>query len=205
VSNVAIPKGRAIIQADGLSCRVSIPARRNLFVILFLGAWLGGWYFGAASALHQLTSSAGDGQKGFLYFWLAGWTLGGFFAVGVLLWTLFGREIIELRHDALVHRRSLLGLGRTRAYDLGAVKDLRLAPTSWRIGELSFSKLLDGKGPKPDFHRAGEFWGVSGGPIAFDYGARTIRCGAGVDEAEAKIILAELQRWNPRLHVVGAA
>ena len=159
MTNVPIPKGRATIQTDGLSCRVRIPARRNLFVILFLSAWLGGWYFGAASALRQLASAAGDGQPGFLYFWLAGWTLGGLFAVAVLAWTLFGVEIIELRHDALAHRRSILGLGRTRSYDLGAVKDLRLAPTSWRIGDLNFSRLLDGKGPKPDIQRAGEFWG----------------------------------------------
>src|SRR5436190_9969174 len=204
MSNIDVPKGRATIQTDGLSCRVSVPARRNLFVILFLGAWLGGWYFGAVSALHELARAA-SGQQGFLYFWLAGWTLGGLFAVAVLLWTLFGREIIEVRYDVLAHRRSLLGLGRTRTYDLGAVKDLRLAPMAWRIGDLSFSKLFDGESPKPDIHRAGEFWGISGGPIVFDYGPRTIRCGTGLDEAEAKFIIAELQRWNPRLHVVGAA
>jgi hypothetical protein len=36
------------------------------------------------------------------------------------------------------------------------------------------------------------------GSIAFDYGARTFRFGSGVDEAEAKQILAEIQQKYPQ-------
>jgi hypothetical protein len=31
-------------------------------------------------------------------------------------------------------------------------------------------------------------------PIAFDYGARTFRCGAGVDEPEARKLIEAIQR-----------
>jgi hypothetical protein len=38
------------------------------------------------------------------------------------------------------------------------------------------------------------FWGIGGGLIAFDYGAKTFRFGASLDEAEAQDIVKELNR-----------
>jgi hypothetical protein len=37
------------------------------------------------------------------------------------------------------------------------------------------------------------FWGIGGGLIAFDYGAKTFRFGASVDESEARDIVSELK------------
>src|SRR5262249_7494828 len=123
MTTVPLPRGRATIEDDGLSLRVSLPPRRSVFLILFLGAWLGGWYFGETSAIRELTTSS-SGEQGFLVFWLAGWTVGGTLALLTFLWMLFGREVIELRPDALLHRRAILGVGRTKAYDLLNIKDL---------------------------------------------------------------------------------
>jgi hypothetical protein len=36
-------------------------------------------------------------------------------------------------------------------------------------------------------------WGIGGGAIAFDYGARTHRFGASLDEAEAKQLIPRIQ------------
>ena len=36
-------------------------------------------------------------------------------------------------------------------------------------------------------------WGMGGGVIAFDYGARTVRLGSSLDEAEALLIVRELK------------
>jgi hypothetical protein len=44
----------------------------------------------------------------------------------------------------------------------------------------------------------GYLWGMSGGLIAFDYGAQTFRFGAGVDEAEAKHILEKITARFPQ-------
>ncbi len=40
--------------------------------------------------------------------------------------------------------------------------------------------------------------GNSVGTLAFDYGAKTFRFGAGIDEAEAKQIVAEIQNKFPQ-------
>jgi len=42
-------------------------------------------------------------------------------------------------------------------------------------------------------------WGLTGGHIAFDYGAKTYRFGAGVDEAEAKQIVKQIVDRYPSL------
>ncbi len=198
-------QGRAKIENDGLSLRVLIPARRPIFAILFLGAWMVGWYFGEVSAIREITTPSGSPPGAFLVAWLVGWTIGGAFAALTLFWSLFGQESIELQADALVYRRSILGLGWRKVYSVAAIKDLRVTSPGVRLDNLTFSKFFDRKGREEERPRPGDFWGLSGGPIAFDYGARTVRCGGGVDEAEAKTIVAHLTRWNHRLQPAGAA
>ncbi len=198
------PTGRAKIANDGLSLRITIPARRNLFAILFLSAWLVGWYFGETSALRDLSKPAGTPDNAFLVFWVVGWSLGGLFATLSLLWSLFGYEVIEVQPDVLVHRRRIFGVGRSNVYSVSSIKDLRVAPPGPSISGLSFSKMFDRQRTQ-ERPRVGDFWGFTGGPLVFDYGARTVRCAAGVDEAEAKTIVMQLTRWNRRLQPAGAA
>jgi hypothetical protein len=204
MSFVEPPQGRAAITNDGLSLRISIPARGNLFAILFLGAWMVGWYVGETSAFREVFKPGGSPQGTFLVAWLVAWTIGGLFAALTLLWSLFGREVIELHPESLVHRRTILGIGRKKVYSVASIKDLRVTSPGLRFNNLSFSKLFDRQNQQ-EMPRPGDFWGLSGGPIVFDYGARTVRCGAGVDEAEAKTIVAQLTRWNRRLESTGAA
>jgi hypothetical protein len=154
--------------ADGLE--ISIPAKRNVFLFLFLSAWLAGWASGEFSAARQLLSTASHALDLFLAAWLVAWTLGGGFALYTWYWMLAGRELVLLRADALVSRRQLWGLGRSNEYDLQHVKNLRVAPMSWS---------------SHDWTATMQFWGIGGGPMAFDYGSQTVRLAAGLDEAEA--------------------
>jgi len=63
-----------VIPSDG--------GRMRYVVGVFVLCWLGGWFFGFRSALTQLLSgTAPAGPTGFLYFWLAFWTLAGAFTV----------------------------------------------------------------------------------------------------------------------------
>jgi len=202
---VPVPTGRASIEEDGLSLRVIIPASRNVFLTLFLTVWLAGWFFGESFALRDLLAPSGDIPRGFLGVWLAGWTVGGLFAGLTLLWRVLGREVLELRPDTLVHRRVILGVGPARAYDLTAVKDFRVGPPVFRVDRLSFSSLFDRQSTRPDYSRIGDAWGLSGGQVVFDYGAKTVRCGAGLDEAEAKMIVARFQQRSPRLRADSGA
>ena len=103
-----------------------MPAKRNVFVMLFLLAWLGGWAAGEVGALKGLLSGT-DGAKPFLLVWLAGWTFAGGFAALTWLWMLAGRERILLRPRTLAVRREVFGVGRTREYDLAHVRNLRVS------------------------------------------------------------------------------
>ncbi len=123
-------------------------------------------------------------------FWLAGWTIGGVAVALSLAWMILGREALAIGPEGLSLRRAILGVGITRTYDLQQVKRLRVDPRSL---DASRRRL------------AGLGWGLGDGLIAFDYGAQTVRCGASLDDAEARLILTRLTQRHPRLGAEGAA
>ena len=170
------------VTPDGL--RVVIPARRNWFVVLFLIAWLGGWVFGEASASSQLLRHE-DNDTAFLAFWLLGWTIGGAFAATAVVWQLAGREIISITSSTLLHRAEAFGLGWSRSYKASEVRNLRST-------EYASSALANQRSWLPPVTGSGF------GPVAFDYGARTIRMAPSLEEAEAKMLVLELSPRLPR-------
>lgn len=205
--SVPLARERATYVDDGMALRVILPPRRSPFVIVFLAGWLGMWFFAAKSAGGELLRSGPNGDQGFLAIWLTIWIIGGVLAAFTFLWMLFGREIIELRPDQLIVRKTLLGIPRSRGYDVTQVKDLRAGPVVLSMLDGSVLQgLFDPKRRRQyGLAQAAEMWGLAGGPIVFDYGPRTIRCGAALDEAEAKIIVERLRRRNSRLREEGAA
>jgi hypothetical protein len=169
---------------DGL--RIAIPARRNWFVILFLLAWLGGWTFGEISAAGELLHHGEKTPTGFLVFWLAAWTLGGVFAVGAVLWQVAGREVVTANSSTLTHRIEIFGLGLSRSYRASEIKNLRAT-------EYSVSPFSNQRAWFPPLYGSGF------GPVAFDYGARTIRLAPSLEEAEAKLLVHSLSSRLPHL------
>jgi len=163
--------------ADGH--RAVIPARHNWFVVLFLCAWLVGWVFGEVTVIYQLLSPSEKTPWLFLLAWLAGWTLGGAFALGAVLWQLAGREVVSVSPATLLHRVEAFGLGWSRSYKASEVKNFRATEYS----------------TNPFTNQAAWFPPLTGsgfGPVAFDYGARTLRLGAALEEAEAKLLVQKL-------------
>jgi hypothetical protein len=156
-------------QPDRLT--IVVPAARQMFVLIFLPIWLCGWAFGEASAARQLSRGAGSADL-FLIVWLCGWTLGGAGALFSFLWNLAGREILILERGLFSVRREIFGIGWTRQYQLEHVSALRVQPLD---AQASSSRRL-----------------FAAGRIAFDHGARTVRCGGSVDEAEAKQLVTLL-------------
>src|SRR6201985_1450701 len=96
-------KGRSPIQDNITDLQIIIPAKRNWFIILFLGAWLGGWFVGEVVAFRMEGGFfSGKGIPNlFVLFWLIGWTVGGFFAFRISLWNLIGKEIITVGQGGL--------------------------------------------------------------------------------------------------------
>ena len=159
--------------------RAVIPARRSWFVLLFLCFWLVGWAFGEVTVARQLLSPSEKAPDPFLYVWLVGWSLGGVFALVTILWQLAGKEIIAVSTGALVHRKEIFGLGRSWRYKISEVKNFRAL--------------------EPEIVQSvGRSGGTVQGPIAFDYGARTIRIGASLDAAEGRMLVEKLAARLPR-------
>ncbi len=176
---------RYTVEASREGLRASIPARRNWFVVLFLAAWLGGWVFGEVSAASELLSPRDKSPTAFLAFWLVGWTLGGAFCIFTVLWQLAGREVLTVTPSELTHRLEVFGLGWTRAYRRSEVKNLRAT-------EYSHNPFTNQRAWFPPLGGSGD------GPIAFDYGARTIRLAPALEESEAKMLVRELGTQFPR-------
>lgn len=168
--------------AEGL--QAIVPPKRSWFTIPFLALWLCAWAFGEFQVIGQLLNPSEKTPVGFLAVWLTGWTLGGLFALGTVLWQVAGRELITVSSSFLVHRVEALGFGRTRIYSAEKIKAFRA--TDYASGGLQNQQAM-----------APPFFGPGFGPVAFDYGAKTIRLAPSIDEAEAKVLVRELARGLP--------
>lgn len=201
MNSLPLPPERARYEDDGMLLRVSMPPRRSPFTLVFLTAWLAVWFVAAATARHELMAPGPNTDRWFVIVWMTVWVAGGGFAAFTFVWMLFGREIIELGPDQLILQRRLLGIRRSRAYDLANVKELRVGVVVPPLFDGNmFQRLLGGGASRrPDISRTWEMWGLTGGPITFDCGPKTVRCGACLDEAEGKMVIERLRRRNSRL------
>jgi hypothetical protein len=171
--------------------RITIPVRRNWFMIFFFSLWLCFW--AAAEVIVPADAIAGRpfGQGKmvpgsmllFLLAWFTLWTLGGLMVLYALLWNLAGREVISLTDGALVVRRELGVLQRARAFDLAGVRNLRYSPVVHN--PFSFSGSWGWQL---------QLMGLSGGSIAFDHGGKTHRFGNSLTEIEAARLIATIQQ-----------
>ena len=132
-----------------------------------------------------------SGGKAFMAFWLLGWLCGEIYAIAIVMWQLAGREELSFAGSNLRHRVAAAGLGRNREFSGTEIKRLRATP-------LLPSPWMDQARWMPPLFGGGH------GAIAFDYGAKTYRVGAALDEAEARSVLAEVQKQFPRM-VEGSA
>jgi hypothetical protein len=181
---VAPARMRSSMAEESGVMRLRIPARRSWFVGLFLAAWLCGWLAGEVTALRGFFvpgPSARPPAGASLLVWVAAWTVGGAFVVYTWIWNAFGYEVIELDGCALILRREPIGLPPAKRYDVLQVRNLRVVPFDSSL----WSRNSSG--------------GMRGGPLAFDYGAKTVRFGAGIDEAEARMILDSIRTRFPEL------
>lgn len=176
---VAPQTGRAAIDNVGEEICIRIPTVKNIFKILFLCAWLGGWFMGETAAVAQVFGGKSHGSDTFLFFWLCGWTIGGCWAIFMLMWNLAGSERITIAQGMLRIEKKIFGFGKSREYSLSAIRDFRVD------GDGNSNSLFANRG-------AMQFWGYVNGPIVFDYGMKTIKFGLGIDAAEAKHIVGVL-------------
>jgi hypothetical protein len=184
MTSVKVPLPRSSVINNPSNIEIIIPIKRNIFVLLFLTAWLGGWGFGEISAIKELLSATSlSGKDLFLVFWLCGWTIGGGFAIFVWLWQISGRERLIISPMSLKWSREIFQFGWPKEYEGAHVKNLRLRTGGSGIFGFSYGA---------------EFWGLGGGPIAFDYGSKTVNVGSGLHEPEAKSLIQQIGNRFPQ-------
>jgi hypothetical protein len=178
----------------------SIPSKKNWFMILFIGFWLLGWAVGEFAVIGILIAgifkafahgisdavTAGTGAFSglFLIAWLGAWTVGGAVAIYSWLWQVKGMEIITISYDRFKIQKKVPIWTRTKEYRLKDVASLRVSNVQSSLWSMSGSM---------------EFWGMSGGRLAFDYGAKTVQFGIGIDEAEAKLLIKDIEKKYPKI------
>ena len=171
--------GRATINPTFDGLEIIIPAKRNLFVVAFLGFWLCGWLFGELFVLGAILSGGIPTGPGlFMLVWLGMWTVGGLFAISVFWWMIRGQEVITFGRGQLTIEKHGLLFSKPKTYDLNEVKKVRVQESM----------------PYPACGRRTDFSGyANAGTIRFDYGLKTVQVANGIDEAEANYILEQLK------------
>lgn len=169
---VLIPEpGRAQIQDDGNQIIMIIPTQKNWLIMLFYSVWLCGWAVGEFIAPFAFFRS---GTPIFVFVfvlaWLAIWTIGGLYALWILLWNIFGQEIITVNNEILQIEQRVFGFGRSREYLIPKTRNYRIKSDSMA------------------FFSAG-LWDYSKGTIKFDYGMKTFDFGMNIKESEALYII----------------
>ncbi len=192
---------RLHIQEDGEVLRVVLPPSRgtspagvvaaSVLVLYLLVTW--------PRAACWLVALSDSGRWGALARPALGASiLMGLFWLFASLWVIFGREVLELGPETLIHQRLLFGVGGTSTYDVPRIKNLRVE----RLELLLPAFLYGGHGGSGRRRGTGSFgdqMGLSGGLLAFDYDSWTYRCGAALDEPEAKQIIERFGQRDARL------
>ena len=173
------PQTRVRIEGGPEGLEIVIPAGRNVFVVVFLGVWLAGWFMGEMNVLAQIRSGRMGQPGAFVIFWLLFWTAGGLVAVYVWLWRLVGKERILMGTSTLRMTHDILGFGRTRVYELRKIARFQVVPPSVGSGNRDVAARLSG---------------LAGGAIEFEYERRAIRFGFSLDEAEARTIVERMRQ-----------
>ena len=170
-----LSRGRARVEERPGGLLVTVPAKRVWFAMVFWTVWAGFVFATVGNGLlseRQEEDGALVGLLGALLFLGVACAL-----VLAVLWMLAGREEAEVADDRLVLRRRLGPLKRERSFDREKVADLRAdpSPPSMWSGDMR------------------SFGVTGGGTVLFDYGMRTHRFAAALDEAEAKQIARRVE------------
>ena len=179
-------RGRTVIEERPDSLLVRIPAAKSWFMLLFLPFWLCGWGFGLFLLLRSLfegrtNSGFGSAPPMFLLVWGTGWIIGGGFVLLSWVRLAFGVEVSEFTSHSVSVGEKILLVDRGHSYDGCSISRLRTMGV-----------------PAPSIFDNASVWNGGAPSLGFDYGARTIRFGKGVDEAEAHGILERVVQKFPQ-------
>lgn len=185
---------RFSIQEVENGVQVTLPSKKNVFSLIWTGFIMLLWLNMAGAVLNIEGTSIGvatgligdeppppDGMIGFSFMLLL--LIFPILAIGVILvfnflWQIAGREIILSNPQTLTIIRKIFRWKKSREYSSELVKDLCVNYRETGYPPLRPFQMLLGRYTM----------------IAFDYGAKTYRFGFNIEEAEAKQMIAAIQK-----------
>ncbi|MBN1315999.1 MAG: hypothetical protein JXA42_11040 [Anaerolineales bacterium] len=187
-----VGKPRYIKSELAAGINIRIPREIELFNMLFTGFWLLGWSIGEliviaifiGELVNKVTVMTNDFPVLHLVLFLGVWSFSGIFLLIEWQWHIKGFEVIKIYGDSLILEQQSYFYKRSKQFRLEKVELLRVTNPKKDIWS-----MLSGLGMLGKTERT----------RAFDYGAKTIRFGIGLDEAEAKMILDDIQQEYPDL------
>jgi hypothetical protein len=166
-----------VVEEGAQGLKVTIRPRSQWSLRALLTIWMVGWLGGELVALYSLFQGASTGRLA----WLALWTVAGAVVATVIAWNVYGCEVVDIKGRELELHRLLALADLTQRYDLALVNGLRLDP-----GHDVFD---DHELAVPPYPRG---W-TRHGALAFDYGAKVVRFGQGLDETDARALLVHVK------------
>ena len=174
---------RYTIEDLGETLVVSIPSLKMWPFILLFSFW-SFWWIGLEVVFLIALFTAKESSRINALIIIAIWTVAGAFLLYNLFWQVFGKEEIQVTALSIMISHVVLGYKRSKEFLAENIRDLGLARVSMR-------DLLYRRWPFP-------LLGSDAGSISFDYGARTYRFAASLDDAEAKQLIAAVQQKYPQ-------
>jgi hypothetical protein len=178
--------GRTRVERGAEGLEITIRARREWATLAFLVVWLPLWTAAGVGVAAGVVAGGTRADAAFgTAVWSVFWLATVVFGLAAIAWRLVGREIVELAPDEMRVRLVIGPLGRTRRYARPRVRHVRTDP--WRGAWRSRPPGFGGE-------RWLAVWGLGGGSVVFEYGARTHRFAIRLDEAESAQIAELLRR-----------
>ena len=174
-----INNGKAKIEKTFDELSISIPSKKNWFVLLFLTVWLGGFFMGLVSFLvFSVFSETSDfGADAFMIIMFMGGAVVVLVVTPILFLGYFGQERFTTNRNEILFEKTVFGVGQKKRFDIAEVKNFRTEfGNDYRLGGNNWAA-----------------WGLGPGKIKFDYGLKTYSFGLGVDDAEANYIVGLLK------------
>lgn len=166
--------GRAVIKSEGNNTSLIIPVKKNYLIIIFSSVWLLIWFSFFGSFYSSFGLFNDDGIDSFFLIWVTFWVFGSLVVMFLLLWNLFGKEIITINTKYLEVNQNLFGIGRKRQYDIKHVENFRFNEIPYNMFSMK-NRLA--------------FWGFGEGKIKFDYGMKSPSFGLALEDAESNYIV----------------
>jgi hypothetical protein len=170
-------KGRVPIEHDGTTLRITIPAESRILPLTFLAVWSVIWVAGGIGIVLKLWRGEVDDARSFMLFWSVMWAFGTIWALYSLIWTLAGKEIIELSPTMLRYRQQTPFFSRGKEYTVSNITNLRTTA-------LTYADIYSPRVPPfAHFDRCA---------VCFDYGPNTHRIAFALRETDAKYVIGEM-------------